>query len=256
MRATILIVSLAFLYATSATSDAVVPEDMDGTSSMNADLSEAHATVTELLASGRSDKDCRDLVKVAKEEVKTLVKTCQDTINKLPRGDHCMDLGGALVRQATTEKTKADKNYATCSTELTNSMNAKVEFGSRTWSSLTVGKCDTFYSHGNYVTAKARFTAATSAKHRASGAASQAKKALETAKASHEKEVHDCLCKAKKDHAKVYAAGVANHKANEAAWNKAHEIECVLDNKAKCTFAATPRCQKATLTARATSEKC
>jgi len=245
MRATILIVSLAFLYATSATSDAVVPEDMDDTSSMNADLSEAHATVTELLASGRSDKDCRELVKVAKEEVKTLVKTCQDTINKLPRGDHCMDLGGALVRQATT-----------CSTELTNSMNAKVEFGSRTWSSLTVGKCDTFYSHGNYVTAKARFTAATSAKHRASGAASQAKKALETAKASHEKQVHDCLCKTKKDHTKVYAAGAANHKANEAAWNKAHEIECVLDNKAKCTFAGTPRCQKATLTARATSEKC
>merc|ERR1712093_233483 len=186
MRATIMIVSLAFLYATSANDD-VVPED--NMYAMDDDLSEAHATVQEMLASGRSDKECRELVRVAKEEVKTLVKTCQDTINKLPTGQHCMDLGGSLVRKAKEEKAKADKHYATCSTELTNSMNAKVNFGSRTYSSLTVGKCDTFYSHSSYVNAKMRFDAATSSKTQASGAAAQSKKDLEAVTASHKKQV-------------------------------------------------------------------
>lgn len=253
MRATIMIVSLAFLYATSANDD-VVPED--NMYAMDDDLSEAHATVQEMLASGRSDKECRELVRVAKEEVKTLVKTCQDTINKLPTGQHCMDLGLSLVRKATEEKVKADKHYATCSTELTNSMNAKVNFGSRTYSSLTVGKCDTFYSHSSYVNAKMRFDAATSSKTQAAGAAAQAKKDLEAVTASHKKLVHECLCKTKKDHAKAYAAGAANHKANEAAWNKAHQIECVLDGKTKCTFAGTPRCHAAKVTAAVNSAMC
>jgi hypothetical protein len=248
-----MIVSLAFLYATSANDD-VVPED--NMYAMDDDLSEAHATVQEMLASGRSDKECRELVRVAKEEVKTLVKTCQDTINKLPTGQHCMDLGLSLVRKATEEKVKADKHYATCSTELTNSMNAKVNFGSRTYSSLTVGKCDTFYSHSSYVNAKMRFDAATSSKTQAAGAAAQAKKDLEAVTASHKKLVHECLCKTKKDHAKAYAAGAANHQANEAAWNKAHQIECVLDGKTKCTFAGTPRCHAAVVTAAVNSAMC
>merc|ERR1712232_1018106 len=64
------------------------------------------------------------------------------------------------------------------------------------------------------------------------------------------------LCKTKKDHAKAYAAGAANHKANEAAWNKAHQIECVLDGKTKCTFAGTPRCHAAVVTAAVNSAMC
>merc|ERR1712093_295504 len=114
----------------------------------------------------------------------------------------------------------------------------------------------TFYSHSSYVNAKMRFDAATSSKTQASGAAAQSKKDLEAVTASHKKQVHECLCKTKKDHAKAYAAGAANHKANEAAWNKAHQIECVLDGKTKCTFAGTPRCHAATLSPAATSEKC
>merc|ERR1712100_596640 len=162
MQSTVLLVSLAVIFANaSPISDSVVPEDTDF--AMDTDLSEARATINDMIADGASDADCRKLT--------------GDTINDIK--------SSVEILQKCTE--------------------AKVDFGSRVYSTLTVGKCDTFFSHGAYVTAKASFKTASKAFELATGAHTQAvteaKMAVETAK----KLRHQCLCKKKKEHETVYS---------------------------------------------------
>merc|ERR1711998_302179 len=132
----------------------------------------------------------------------------------------------------------------------------KVDFGSRVYSTLTVGKCDTFFSHSSYVTAKASFKTATKAFEHATGAHTQAvteaKMAVETAKNMR----HQCLCKKKKEHETVYSVRHASAAANLKAWVKAHQIICVLDDKTSCRIPAVPTVSRGKIYSDAKEAKC
>merc|ERR1712078_316 len=140
--------------------------------------------------------------------------------------------------------------------ELTKTTEAKVDFGSRVYSTLTVGKCDTFFSHGAYGTAKASFKTASKAFELATGAHTQAvteaKMAVETAK----KLRHQCLCKKKKEHETVYSVRHASAAANLKAWVKAHQIICVLDDKTSCKIPAVPTVTRGKIYSDAKEAKC
>merc|ERR1712093_481381 len=249
-----IIASLAFIaIATALPSNEVVPED--NFYAVDDDLSEARETLGQMQAAGRSDKDCRKPVDETKKEITTNVDTNQKVIDGLPDGSQCMNLGQGLVT-TTTAKTKADNHVKHCSTEVTKAASASVDFGSRTYSSLTVGKCSSFYTSSAYTTAKTRYTSAVTAHTKAKGAAGEAATALTNAIAAAKKAKHECLCKTKKDHEKAFTDGNAANAANAKAWAFAHHLECVLDGKTACRVPNPPRVARGKLTGAAKEAKC
>merc|ERR1712139_58525 len=236
-----IIASLAFIaIATALPSNEVVPED--NFYAVDDDLSEARETLSQMKAAGRSDKDCRKLVDETKKEITTNVNTNQKIIDGLPDGSKCMNEGQDNVKKTTDLKIKADKDQKTKCDEVTKAASASVDFGSRTYSSLTVGKCSSFYSSSAYTTAKTRYTSAVAACNKAKGAAEKAK--------------NECLCKTKKDHEKAFTDGNASNAANAKAWAFAHHLECVLDGKSACRVPAPPTVTRGKLTGAAKEAKC
>merc|ERR1711977_234938 len=237
MRCSIFALSLAIVYASaSPIADSVVPED--SYYAVDDDLSEAQQKINQMTAAGASDKDCRKLVTETRKDVQTNVDSCQKTIDAMPKGEHCVNLGQDNVKAATEAKSKADKHLVTTTTE------------------VTKAKCDSFYTSGVYTTAKTTYTAAVTAQTKAKGEAEEAAKALTAAIAAAAKEKLDCECKTRADHKKAFATHGAADAANQKAWNFACKVECVLDGKTTCTCSAAPMCKAAKLTAAVNSAMC
>merc|ERR1711981_617887 len=217
MRCSILFLSLAIIYASASPVDEVVPEE--SLYALDDDLSEARSTIEQMTTAGKSDKDCRKLVEETRKEVQTNVDTCTKTMDALPKGEACPAKGQAVVKAATEAKSKADKLVITTKTAVTKAESASVSFGSRTFSSLTEGKCESFYTSTSYTTAEATYKSTVTAYTKATGAASEAAIALKNA----------------------IAAAAKAKAANEKAWSFACKVECVLDGKTTCKCSAAPK---------------
>merc|ERR1711939_207056 len=150
----------------------------------------------------------------------------------------------------------ADKHTAKCKAEVTAASTASVKFGSRTFSSLTEGKCESFYTSSSYTTAEATYKAAVTARTTAKGAAEQADKELKGAIEATAKAKKECECQVKKDHEDKFTKLSAADAANKKAWEFACKVECVLDGKANCRCSAAPQCKKAKLTAAVNAAQC
>merc|ERR1711896_25971 len=238
MRCTILVLSLAIIYATASpmAEDHIIPEE--SLFALDDDLSEAQQKVNEMTAAGKSDKDCRKLVTETRKDIETNVNTCQKTMDALPNGKECPSRGQKGVKTATEAKDKADKHYKYTVTEVTKASSASVKFGSRTFSSLTEGKCESFYTSTSYTTAETTYKSAVTAHTMATGAAGEAAIALKNAVAAAAKEKAECECAVKKDHESKFSTLTKANAANEKAWNFACKVECVLDGKTTCKCAA------------------
>jgi len=256
MRCTILVLSLAIIYATASpmAEDHIIPEE--SLFALDDDLSEAQQKVNEMTAAGKSDKDCRKLVTETRKDIETNVNTCQKTMDALPNGKECPSRGQKGVKTATEAKDKADKHYKYTVTEVTKASSASVKFGSRTFSSLTEGKCESFYTSSSYTTAEATYKAAVTARTTAKGAAEQADKELKAAIEAAAKAKKECECQVKKDHEDKFTKLSAADAANKKAWEFACKVECVLDGKANCRCSAAPQCKKAKLTAAVNAAQC
>merc|ERR1712072_71892 len=252
MRCSI-IAAIAILYASASPIDLVPDESLFA---LDDNLAEARQTIDQMTAEGASDKDCRKLVTETRKDIETNVNTCQKTINGLPKGESCPSKGQDGVKTAKEAQDKADKHFAYTTTEVTKASNAKVEFGSRTFSSLTKGNCDTFFTSTTYTTAKTTYTLAVKANTKAKGAAEQAAKAYKIAVEAAAKSKLECECKVKADHKKTFEALSASYAANQKAWEFACKVECVLDGKTNCKCSATPQCKEATLTADVNAAVC
>merc|ERR1712144_198250 len=248
MRCTILVLSLAIIYATASpmAEDHIIPEE--SLFALDDDLSEAQQKINEMTAAGKSDKDCRKLVTETRKDIETNVNNCQKNMDALPNGKECPSRGQGDVKTATEAKSKAYKYYQTTITEVTKASSASVNFGSRTFSSLTEGKCESFYSSTSYTTAEATYKAAVTARTKAKGAAEQADKELKAA--------IEAAAQVKKDHEEKFTKLSAADAANKKAWEFACKVECVLDGKTSCRCSAAPQCKRAKLTAAVNAAQC
>merc|ERR1719261_2134157 len=188
-----------------------------------------------MTAAGKSDKDCRKLVTETRRDIETNVNSCQKTMDALPNGKECPSRGQKGVKTAREAKDKADKHYKYTVTEVTKASSASVNFGSRTFSSLTEGKCESFYSSTSYTTAEATYKAAVTARTKAKS---------------------ECECQVKKDHEEKFTKLSAADAANKKAWEFACKVECVLDGKTSCRCSAAPQCKRAKLTAAVNAAQC
>merc|ERR1712072_68708 len=231
----IIFVASLVLYASA--SDSVVPED--ALFALDDDLSEARSTLTSLQQAGKSWKECEQLVKDDKAEVEANVKNAQKIINSLEVGHQCT----AVSKKADDEKTEAKRtedDVAKKKTEETAAKDAMVDFGSRTFSSLKKGDCGVFFTHKNYLSAKANAAKAAHARKEAEGAAVQAKKVMEKAVAQAKADTQKCLCDTKFAHSKALKEGKANDAVNEKLWVRAHKLECVLKGQTSCKIPPVP----------------
>merc|ERR1712149_146472 len=244
MRCTILVLSLAIIYATASpmAEDHIIPEE--SLFALDDDLSEAQQKINEMTAAGKSDKDCRKLVTETRKDIETNVNNCQKNMDALHNGKECPSRGQGDVKAASEAKSKADQLVITTKTAVTKAESASVSFGSRTFSSLTEGKCESFYTSTSYTTAKATYKSAVTAHTKATGAAGEAAIALKNAVAAATKEKAECECAVKKDHESKLSTLTKANAANEKAWNFACKVESVLDGKTTCKCSAAPKCVK------------
>merc|ERR1712193_190742 len=172
MKISILIASLALIYATASPIDNVVPEESLIDNEYIYPDDEAHATaqrkVNELLQSGKSDADCRKLAKSTADDVIKSVAAQQAALNKMGRGSQCNVEGSSLIAAAVKNENAKAKKF---------------NFGDFSYNTLTEGQCGTFFNSAVWKSAKASVAAAKSAMDKAQGAVAQAKKDLADAKA-------------------------------------------------------------------------
>merc|ERR1711943_146814 len=90
MRCTILVLSLAIIYASAAPLDTMVPED--SLYEQDDDLSEAREKISQMQTAGASDKECRELTEQTKKDIGTVVTNNQNIIDKLPKGEQSIQL--------------------------------------------------------------------------------------------------------------------------------------------------------------------
>merc|ERR1711977_652777 len=175
--------------------------------------------------------------------------------NSLEVGHQCT----AVSKKADDEKTEAkrtENEVAKKKTEETAAKDAMVDFGSRTFSSLTKGDCDVFFTHKNYISAKANAAKAAQARKEAEGAAVQAKKVMEKAVAQAKADTQKCLCDTKFAHSKALKEGKANDAANEKLWVRAHKLECVIKGQTSCKIPPVPSITAPALNAEVNSAVC
>merc|ERR1711977_757244 len=235
MKISILIASLALIYATASPIDNVVPEESLSDNEYIHPDDEAHATaqrkVNELLQSGKSDADCRKLAK----------STADDVIKSV-----------AAQQAALNSESAAESNLKSKRTAYENAKAKKFNFGDFSYNTLTEGQCGTFFNSAVWKSAKASVAAAKSAIDKAQGEVAQAKKNLADAKAAAAKMVATCKCNVKKLHAKtVTDLNSSVNAANMKAWKLAAHLVCILDHKTtnQCTVPTLPTVKAVTLDA-------
>merc|ERR1711934_1304962 len=233
--ASVIFVSLVILYASA--SDSAVPED--SLFALDDDLSEARETLNQMKTAGKSEAACRKLVKDTKDEITENVKNSQKTLDELEKGKTC-EKYHAETADEKLEAKKAAEDLTKKLSEQTKARDFKVEFGSRTFSSLKEGDCATFFTHGNYVSAKAAYEKASKEVTEAQGAKGTADEVLKKTIEQANVDTHKCLCTLKTLHKTSYESSRKNDAANEKAWNMAHKLECVLDGKTSCQIPPVP----------------
>jgi hypothetical protein len=239
MRCAILVLSLGIFYATaSPIADTILPEDSLYT--LDDDLDEASQKIREMTASGKSDKDCRKLVTETRNDVTKTVTSAQKTLDGMEKGDSCMKLGQAEVNSATKAKAKADGQVKTYATQVKKTAGASISLGQKSFSSLTEGNCDFFFSSSTYTNAKNAHDTAVSAHTKAVGAAIEAAKLLKKAIDLAEDAKNNCLCKTKLALKAAFKTAQGTAAANKKAWDFASKLECVLDGKTTCKIAPCP----------------
>lgn len=203
----------------------------------------AKAAVTALLQEGKDDSACRDLAKTTADEVTNSVNAQQKTLEALPNGGQCGGEGQDLINTATKAETDAKQAKTDAASALSAAEDEKFNFGDFSYTQLTEGQCGTFFNSDVWKNAKTKVQAAQTAYNNAESAVTTATKNVAAAKKQAADLVKQCKCDTKKTIDSQLKAMNDNSKAtNQAAWNKAYHMQCVLDGKTtnQCTVPALP----------------
>merc|ERR1711977_585396 len=152
----VILATIALCTALPSTEDEIVPE----MSLIQAkEEYDAHADAVASLeflqtTEGRSKNACESLAKDTIKEIDNSIKTQQNMLNKLYKGERCHTEGKAAYDQAKRRKTDADRKLSTANKRLRDASNYQVDFGRYTFSGLREGSCGAFYNDRSYLNAK------------------------------------------------------------------------------------------------------
>merc|ERR1712093_155630 len=235
----VILATMALCTALPSTEDEIVPE----MSLIQAkEEYDAHADAVASLeflqtTEGRSKNACESLAKDTIKEIDNSIKTQQNMLNKLYKGERCHTEGKAAYDQAKRRKTDADRKLSTANKRLRDASNYQVDFGRYTFSGLREGSCGAFYNDRSYVNAKANYKRRQREQTQATGAQKTA---------------------VKNQNAKGWTAANRNNANNAKAWKKAKHMLCVLADtpESRCNTGGLRRLSKPRLHSSVTNVRC
>jgi len=219
---------------------------------------EAHAKATSYLEKAGAGA-CSKLSDATAQEVKDNVKAQQAILDKIDKGANCPQRGQAAVTAMKGKLTAAENTSKDAAKKYNDALKVDVDFGKRSFDSLTEGNCNTFFNSAAYTNAKKKVSDAKKKKEEAAGKVTQAKKSLKTAEDTAKASVKICQCDTFKAHEKALADANAKVKAaNTKAWTEAAHLKCVLAGKTtnSCTVPPLPKVKATSLATGVDAGKC
>merc|ERR1740130_1671448 len=218
---------------------------------------EAKSTVSQLLSIGKSSSACMSLADATIKEVKDSVKAAQKILDTIKDESQCKKVGESLVSKATNSVVSASKANVDATAAANAACSAEVTFKPQSLSSLKNGECGFVTTDPGFVLAKKTCTQMKKSAEKAKGALDGAKTALVNVKKAAKDDKKKCRCAAQKSHkVALEAAGKVNSAANKKAWDKAHNMQCVLNGQSTCKVPSLPSLRTPTLDKRAAQETC
>jgi len=193
---------------------------------------------------------CKELADATEKAVEDNVAAEQDLLNKIDKGASCPDSGQEAVKAAKKAKEDADKAVTDAETAHNSALNAEVDWGKSTFSSVTKGNCAGFFGSSAWTEAEAKVNAAKDALDKAKGSAKTAADEVTTMEEAAKEAVKKCKCDAYTAHeAALKASNEKITTANKDAWTKAAHLKCVVAGTAldKCTVPPLPAVKAVTL---------
>merc|ERR1712166_339977 len=218
---------------------------------------EAKSAVSQLLSIGKSSSACMSLADATIKEVKDSMKDAQKILDTIKDGSQCKKVGESLVSKATNSVVSASKANVDATAAANAACSAEVTFKPQSLSSLKNGECGFVTTDPAFLLAKKTCKQMKKSTEKAKGAIDGAKTALVNVKKAAKDEKKKCRCAAQKSHkVALEAAGKVNSAANKKAWDKAHNMQCVLNGQSTCKVPSLPSLRTPTLDKRAAQETC
>jgi len=223
----------------------------------NSASDEAKSTVAQLLQSGKSASACKDLAEATIKEVEDSVKTAQKILATTDDGSKCKDEGKNLVDAATATVNTASKSADDTKKAADAACSANVQLKPQSFSSLKAKECSFVTKDPAFVQAKKTCNDNTKSADTAKGALQGANSALADAKKTAKSQAKDCRCATQAAHkVATEAANKGNSAENKKAWDKAHNMLCVLAGTASCKVPTLPTVTPPKIDTAAANEKC
>merc|ERR1712166_798779 len=217
---------------------------------------EAKSTVSQLLSIGKSSSACKSLADPAIKEVKDSVKNVQKILETNKDGSQCEKVGESLVSKAKNSVVSASKASVDATAAANAACSADVTFKPQSLSGLKNGECGFVTTDPAFVLAKKTCTQMKKSAAKATGALDGAKTAAEDDKKAAEDDKKKCRCAAQKSHKVALEATKKATEKNTKAWDKAHNMQCVLNGQSTCKVPSLPSLRTPTLDKRAAQETC
>merc|ERR1712166_288864 len=218
---------------------------------------EAKSTVSQLLSIGKSSSACMSLADATIKEVKDSMKAAQKILDTIKDGSQCKKVGESLVSKATNSVVSASKANVDATAAANAACSAEVTFKPQSLSSLKNGECGFVTTDPAFVLAKKKCTQMKKSAEKAKGFLGGAKTALVNLKKAAKDDKKKCRCAAQKSHkVALEAAGKVNSAANKKAWDKAHNMLCVLNGQSTCKVPSLPSLRTPTLDKSAAQVTC
>merc|ERR1712166_1118651 len=217
---------------------------------------EAKSTVSQLLSIGKSSSACKSLADPAIKEVKDSVEAAQKILETNKDGSQCEKVGESLVSKATNSEVSASKASVDATVAANTACSADVTFKPQSLSGLKNGECGFVTTDPAFVLAKKTCTQMKKSAAKATGALDGAKTAAEDDKKAAEDDKKKCRCAAQKSHKVALEATKKATEKNTKAWDKAHNMQCVLNGQSTCKVPSLPSLRTPTLDKRAAQETC
>jgi len=217
---------------------------------------EAKSTVSQLLSIGKSSSACKSLADATIKEVKDSVKAAQKILDTNKDGSQCEKVGESLVSKANNSVVSASKASVDATAAANAACSADVTFKPQSLSSLKNGECGFVTTDPAFVLAKKTCKQLKKSAQKAKGALDGAKTAHVSFKKAAEADEKKCLCAAQKSHKVALEATEKATEKNTKAWDKAHNMQCVLNGQSTCKVPSLPSLRTPTLDKRAAQVTC
>jgi hypothetical protein len=221
-----------------------------------------------LQAQGLDIAECHQTAEDLIEKVISDTNTSQTILDDLTNGEECASVYQQEVDDAKYAAQVAETAHKEAQTELESATTAMVKLETYSYKFLSQqiqrGECSWYTkTDENYIPANKRYETAVTKEIETKAAREETFRTLEWTKEEQQRLIHECRCKVQSEHEREWTAATSDDAANQAAWDQAHQMLCVLDGQfnathklTKCEYDPCPQNTKPYIDPAAETEVC